>query len=77
MWKGGFDAAQYKRDYRKKYPHKNAAHSAVNNAKRRGKLYPKPCEICGSIKSEAHHDDYMKKLEVRWLCSTHHHSIHA
>jgi len=31
-----------------------------------------PCEICGCEKSEAHHDDYSRPLDVRWLCRVHH-----
>ena len=36
------------------------------------KLVKKPCEICGSIQVYAHHDDYSKPFEVRWLCPSHH-----
>jgi len=43
----------------------------VKYAKRTGKLVAQPCEVCGS-KGQAHHDDYTKPLDVRWLCSRHH-----
>jgi hypothetical protein len=36
----------------------------------------KPCEICGAEKADAHHDDYSKPLDVRWLCETHHSEHH-
>lgn len=36
-----------------------------------------PCEKCGATeKVEAHHDDYSKPLEVRWLCPKHHKEHH-
>lgn len=67
---------EYNRRYRKKYPARFRAHSAVNYALQKGKLVRQPCEICGATKSEAHHDDYSKPLEVRWLCRTCHGLAH-
>jgi hypothetical protein len=53
-------------------PDKRASHIAVGNAVRSGKLIKQPCEICGTDKVHAHHDDYSKPLQVRWLCPSHH-----
>ncbi len=40
-------------------------------------LAPEPCEVCGATGDvEAHHDDYAKPLEVRWLCPSHHKLLH-
>jgi hypothetical protein len=53
------------------------ANSAVSNAKVSGKLKVQPCEACGSTyKVEAHHTDYSKPLDVRWLCRKHHLAEH-
>lgn len=61
--------------------HKNkdkaSAHNAVKVALYKGLLVRKPCEVCGSIKSQAHHPDYSKPLEVKWLCILHHMREHA
>ncbi len=46
-------------------------------AKRAGDLVAKPCEVCGSRPSVAHHDDYAKPLDVRWLCRSCHGRWHA
>jgi hypothetical protein len=43
---------------------------------RRGLIKRLPCEICGNPKSEAHHDDYSKIYEVRFLCRKHHNEYH-
>lgn len=41
-----------------------------------GKLTRLPCESCGATKSEAHHEDYSKPLEVKWLCRKCHGAAH-
>lgn len=57
---------------RQKYPGKFRARNKVANAIRDGRLQRKACEVCGELKSEAHHEDYRKYLQVRWLCRKHH-----
>jgi len=52
------------------------AHKSVMRAVRRGLISRKPCEECGDPKSEGHHEDYSKPLEVIWLCRTHHRRRH-
>lgn len=53
------------------------ARSLTNSEIRKGFLIPKPCEVCGTnIDIDAHHDDYSKPLDVRWLCRTHHNEHH-
>lgn len=51
------------------------ARSELNHYLRDNHIERKPCEICGE-KAEAHHDDYGKPLEVRWLCFKHHREWH-
>lgn len=62
--------------WERRNPIKKAASVAVNNAVRDGRLARKPCEVCGRDKAQAHHDDYSKPLDVRWLCTTHHAEWH-
>ena len=55
---------------------RRAAHIITGNSIRDGRLIRKPCEVCGEIKVDAHHDDYERPLDVRWLCRTHHSEHH-
>lgn len=65
------DFTKFKK-WRTKYPEKNKAHKIVFSAKRNGTLKQLPCFQCGNTKSEAHHEDYSKPLDVIWLCKQHH-----
>jgi hypothetical protein len=67
-------AAKYSKDPILSTHHK--ARHLARQAIRRGDLVRMPCEVCGMVKSEAHHDDYSKPLDVRWLCRTHHTEWH-
>lgn len=53
------------------------ARRAVRTAIEAGRLERQPCEVCGIGPAHAHHDDYRKPLDVRWLCPTHHREHHA
>lgn len=68
---------EYFKNYNKKYPNAHLAITKVNNFVRDGKLKKKKCEICNSVKVVAHHDDYLKPLEVRWMCQAHHKQWHV
>lgn len=54
----------------------NYAHTKIWNAVREGKIIPQPCEVCGKTTVQAHHDDYNKPYEVRWLCEECHKMWH-
>lgn len=55
---------------------KTEAHKQVKAAIRNGNLHRQPCEQCESLKTEAHHEDYSKPLDVNWLCRKHHRERH-
>lgn len=55
---------------------KEQARRKVHNAIRTGSMKRLPCEACGNKQTDAHHDDYSKPLEVRWLCRSHHSEFH-
>lgn len=70
--------ANYMREKRRKDPleaHKHRVWARVSDAIRKGKIKRQPCEVCGAH-AEAHHDDYDKPFDVRWLCPTHHRELH-
>lgn len=70
-------SAKRYRKLREAHPEKVKAYDAVHRAVKSGVLIKGPCEICGSKKVQAHHEDYSKPLDVIWLCSLHHHWIHS
>jgi hypothetical protein len=51
---------------------KRRARRAVRTAVSQGLLLKLPCAQCESLKSEAHHADYSRPLDVVWLCRHHH-----
>lgn len=62
--------------YRSKNKIKCQCHGIVAYAIKSGSIKRHDCEVCGDKKSHAHHDDYSKPLDVRWLCSKHHNEWH-
>lgn len=58
--------------WRKDNPEAYKAHTVVKSAIRNKTLFSLSCEICGEFKTHAHHEDYSKPLEVKWLCAKHH-----
>lgn len=68
----------YRKNGRKRDPLKVAAHKIIYLAIRSGRISrPSSCEECGrDVKIEAHHDDYLKPLDVLWLCNRCHRKKH-
>lgn len=62
--------------YKKKYPQKYIAGYMMRNAIIAGKIKKLSCEKCGNEKSQGHHKDYFKPLEVIWLCTLCHKQEH-
>ena len=58
--------------YNKNHPERYKAKNVLKVAVIWGKIKKYPCEVCGDKKSEGHHEDYSKPLEVIWLCHKHH-----
>jgi hypothetical protein len=65
------------REMRERYPEKFAARQAVRIALRKKELTRTPCVSCGNPRSQAHHPDYSKPLDVVWLCARCHASAHS
>ena len=57
---------------KEKYPEKYKARYTLRNAVRLGMIEKKPCVVCGDKKTEGHHGNYGKPLDVIWLCKNHH-----
>ena len=76
--RGPRQSPEYLKKYRETNKIKYAAHCLVNNAIRDNRLEKRSsCEKCGKSKNiHAHHDDYTKPLDVRWLCPPCHFKWH-
>ena len=67
----------YLRLQRVKWPEKIRARAIIDKMLIEGTLKRQPCEVCGTTERiHAHHPDYFKPLEVRWLCAKHHKAEH-
>lgn len=63
--------------WRDRNPQKDKAQRYVALALFFGDLVRGLCEITGCLRpTVAHHDNYTKPLEVRWLCRQHHAAVH-
>lgn len=61
--------AEIARGYRARNPEKTLAQNRLNYAIKKGLVERQPCEKCGTgNRVHAHHDDYGRPLDVRWLC---------
>lgn len=56
---------------------KQAVRCQAYKAARAGRIKRRRCEGCGKRKVEAHHEDYSRPLEVRWLCRDCHAAAHG
>ena len=76
--KGRPKADAAKREWRNRNPSKAKAMAKISYNIRIGALTRQPCEKCKTTNNvHAHHDDYSKPLDVRWLCAQHHRDWHA
>lgn len=55
---------------------KMSVRSLTRHSIKAGKLVRLACEACHNPKTEAHHDDYAKPLDVRWFCKRCHQDFH-
>lgn len=78
--KGKAVTARKNAKYDAKNRNKRRAHNAVYRAVNEGRLEKECCEMCDKRNEKsihAHHDDYAKPLNIRWLCSKHHSQWHV
>jgi hypothetical protein len=75
--------AAYMREWRKTHElndghrQRDIARSIASVAKKRGKLSPEPCRVCGHPDSQMHHPDHELPRLVVWLCRPCHLAWHA
>lgn len=57
-------------------PRRRIARNAIASAVRYGTMTRLPCEVCGEPRTQGHHEDYDKPLDVVWFCTRHHAARH-
>jgi len=67
---------EHAEQHRQRHPEKKKCREITYCAIKKGDLIRKPCEKCGNKKVQAHHDDYSKPMDVRWLCVKCHNEHH-
>lgn len=69
--------AQQMRESIARHPDRACARRKIRHEIEMGRIVRLPCEVCGEVKTHAHHDNYSQPLNVRWLCRKHHDEHHA
>jgi len=82
QWRSGNrdKARKHSRDNYVKNTPQHRVHSSVFKALASGRLSkPNACERCGLSAPDlhAHHEDYQKRLAVKWLCRDCHAEVHT
>ena len=69
---------EIKARHRKRYKDRARAREVVTLALKHNRLIPGPCakKGCKADKTEAHHSDYSKPLDIIWFCRPHHLEVH-
>lgn len=79
-WKGGVSRQPYRYTlrFRVKSPEKYAVQGIVHRAVQSGLMVrPKACSACATpCVPHAHHEDYSRPYDVRWLCAGCHVRLH-
>ena len=58
-------------------PEQHNARVMAQRALKIGTIKKEPCSVCGKERSEMHHPDYSKPLDIIWLCRSHHQYLHS
>lgn len=74
--RGNRQTPEYFKEYREKSPNQVRAQRKVAYEVRAGNLSAKCCESCGAGNTHAHHPDYLKPLDIQWLCAACHRQWH-
>jgi len=76
--KGRVSQKKHSKEFRLSNPEKASAHKKIYRAIKNGKLErPDKCSICEKVcKVQAHHVDYSKPFDIKWLCQACHLYLH-